>query len=73
LWRFFVFAIFAGIHVVPPEKFGTGEFGIFSMEGIPDFQRGDEVIGLYPELNFGEFTIVPADARNISRGFVEVV
>ena len=49
-----------GIHVVPPEKFGAGKLGILLAKGVPDFGRGDEVVGLFPELDFGEVAIVPA-------------
>jgi len=48
------------IHVVPPKKFRAGEAGLFFAECIPNLGRGDETVRLFPELNFGQFAIVPA-------------
>ncbi len=48
-----------GIHVIPPKKFCAGEAGFQFAEFLPNFPAMDEMIGLLPELNLGQFAIIP--------------
>lgn len=50
------------IHIEPPEELGAGKGRIGGAEGGPDFFGGDHVVGLFPEMNFGQLTVVPAVA-----------
>src|SRR5204863_8193390 len=52
----------AGMHVVPPKKFGAGELRIVLPKFLPDFPALDQMIGLFPKLNFLQFPTIPAIA-----------
>src|SRR5688572_5392490 len=58
-----------GIHVVPPKKFCAGELRIKRAQFIPDFFPVNDVIGLFPELNFRELAIVPTVADDSVMGW----
>ena len=45
--------------VEPPKEFGAGEAGFQLAEFLPNFPAMDEMVGLFPELDFSQFTIVP--------------
>jgi len=48
-----------GVHVVPPEKIGTGKARQELSQVIPDFRPLDKPVGLLPEMNFCEIAVVP--------------
>src|SRR6185437_239267 len=64
-----------GIHVVPPKKFRAGEVWVALAQFLPEFASVHEMVGLFPELDFGEFAVVPAvadDAMRVRRGAGEI-
>src|SRR5438034_10486615 len=56
------------IYVELPEKFRAGESGFAGAQLVPDFFAVNEPVRLLPELNFGQFAVVPAVADNAVRG-----
>jgi hypothetical protein len=60
--------IHVGVHIEPPEQLGDGEPGDALAEQVPDLGAGDEVVGLFPEVDLGEFAVIPAVADDAVRG-----
>ena len=54
----------SGVHIVPPERFGTGKFGVNLFKIVPELWRCYQMIRLFPEVYFAIFTIIPAITYN---------
>ena len=42
------------------KSFAQVNFGFALAQFVPDFSAVDEVVGLFPKLDFGQFAIIPA-------------
>src|SRR5690349_9989471 len=56
------------VHVVPPEKFRAGEGGLGGTQFFPKLPALNEVVRLFPELDFSQFAVIPTVAHNAVLG-----